>query len=87
MKYINIKNENFSLLFYYFNDKHNKNSLIKVFDKGNYELTLKYLNENYENSIGNNKKMKIYMLDKKMQKKNIMKLLIKIIKKIIIRIY
>ena len=70
IKDINIKNEIFSLLFYYFNDKHNKDSLIKIFNKGNYEFTLKYLNENYENSIGNNKKKKIDTLDKNNAKEN-----------------
>jgi DNA-binding transcriptional regulator YhcF (GntR family) len=50
MKDLNIENETISKLYTYFNDKNNKDFLIKIFGKENYEFALKYINENIEDN-------------------------------------
>ena len=46
----NIENETFSKLCDYFNDKNNKNFLINIFGKENYDFYLKYFSENIKNN-------------------------------------
>ena len=63
MKDLNIENETITNLYAYFNDKNNKDFLIKIFGKENYEFTFKYFNENIkDNKI--DKKNRIRKADK-----------------------
>jgi len=51
MKDINIENETKSQILDYFNDKNNKDYLIKIFGKENYEFAFEYFNENIKEEI------------------------------------
>jgi len=66
MKDINIENETKSLLFDYFNDKNNEDSLIKIFGKENYNFSLKYFSENIldDKIIDNNEEISTHKFDK-----------------------
>jgi len=72
MKDINIENETKTQLLDYFKDKNNKDFLINIFGKENYEFALKYFNGNvrHNKNVKTNKDIKTNKYDKNINKKN-----------------